>query len=51
MTIGFASTVYAAFESDGYVEVCVDVLTPEEALRSFTVALIPEEGIDNLLFL
>ena len=45
MLIGFSPTTYTAFESDGYVEVCVDVLIPGEALRNFTAALIPEEGI------
>ena len=45
MVIGFSKGIYTAIETDGYVEVCVDVPTPGMALRNFTVALLPEEGI------
>ena len=44
MTIGFTHVMNTVTESAEYVEVCVDVLIPGEALRNFTVILIPEEG-------
>ena len=44
MTVGFTQVTNTAIESAEYVEVCVDVLIPGEALRNFTVILIPEEG-------
>ena len=44
MTVGFTQVTNTAIESARYVEVCVDVLIPGEALRNFTVILIPEEG-------
>ena len=45
MTVGFTQVTNTVIESAEYVEVCVDVLIPGEALRNFTVILIPEEGI------
>ena len=44
MTVGFTQVTNTVTESAEYVEVCVDVLIPGEALRNFTVILIPEEG-------
>ena len=44
MTIGFTHVMNTVTESAENVEVCVDVLIPGEALRNFTVILIPEEG-------
>ena len=44
MTVGFTQVTNTAIESAEYVEVCVDVLIPGQALRNFTVILIPDEG-------
>ena len=44
MTVGFTQVTNTAIESAEYVEVCVDVMIPGQALRNFTVILIPDEG-------
>ena len=50
MTIGFTHVMNTVTESAEYVEVCVNVLIPGEALRNFTVILIPEEGNNLRMF-
>ena len=49
MTVGFKQVTNTAIESAEHVEVCVDVLIPGEALRNFTVILIPNEGKNEKL--
>ena len=40
---------YVSTETEGHVNICVDVLNPaaEGALRPFTVGLIPEAGMSK----
>ena len=47
MTVGFSAVSYVSTETEGHVNICVDVLNPaaEGALRPFTVGLLPEPGM------
>ena len=51
MFIGFSSSTYTATESEQQVTVCVQVLNSESggALRSFSVSILPEEGMKCIL--
>ena len=47
MTVGFSAVSYVTTETEGHVNICVNVLNPaaEGALRPFTVGLLPEPGV------
>ena len=50
MLVGFSSIEHTTTESLGEVSVCVEVFNSfnGKALEPFTVALLPDEGIDKI---
>ena len=47
VTVGFSAMSFVTTETDGHVNICVDILNPavEGALKRFTVGLLPEPGM------
>ena len=44
MIVGFSKLKYNVKEREEMVSICVNILSHREALRQFTVVLLPEEG-------
>jgi hypothetical protein len=51
VTVGFSAMSFVTTETDGHVNICVDILNPavEGARKPFTVGLLPEPGMSVLI--